>query len=158
MVDSKQQVAVFISCAAVGFIAAFLYFVLRVLRVELKLKKTVPFIDATFWVVVICMSYMALYKSGSGQLRGFAFPGMLCGIIVYIFIFSTFVNRWTVISVRFLRSFLNIMLTPFVKIFGLIMSLMSKIAEIVQNIQKNSKIFVKKRLEKFRKNSIIRYR
>lgn len=136
----------FICCILAGFLSGFFFDVCRALRKSFKLKKVMPLVDAVFWVSVVCINYMLLYKSGDGQLRGFCIMGTTGGVIVYMMCFSSVLGKWMFFSFEAVRKILSTVFTPVLRFFKWINS---KSIVIVQNLQKNKKNFGKKTLEKF---------
>ena len=159
MVNIPEQIAMFISCMAVGIAVGFLYDLCAALRLELRLKKAVPIIDVIFWIVTVYLCFIALYKSGMGQMRGFVPIGVAVGFGLYALSCGKLISRWMVISVRTLswavRTVCGFISAPFVKIYCFFRGFLRKNKEIVQNLQKKCRIFVRKTLEKKSKNSII---
>lgn len=145
MMQNNENLAIFICCILAGFLSGFVFDVCRVMRKSFKLKKIMPFVDAGFWLFAICINYTLLYKSGSGQLRGFCLFGIAGGVAVYIMCFSNVIGRWMVLSLQVVKRFFSCLLAPFFRLLGIIKA---KCVKIVQNIQKNKKIFGKKTLEK----------
>ncbi len=148
MTGSKECTALFISCILAGFLAGFLFDVCRAFRIGFKLKKAVPFADILFWIAVVVVCYKIIFTAGDGQLRGFCFAGIGGGALVYILCFSKVLGKWMVLSVRSLRAVFMWFICPVKSFFE---GVCAKIGGIVQNLQKNRKIFGKKTLEKTEK-------
>ncbi len=155
MVNIAEQSRVFFSLFLVGILAGVMYNFFSVLRAEYKLKKLSPVLDGIFALALLIMFYTALYKSGKGQLRLYAFLGAATGFTVYFLLIGKIFGKWMVISLRFFNRIMSIIFFPFLKIWKFIKLIWMKIVKTVHFIQKNSENFVRKILEKNKKNSII---
>lgn len=155
MVSIAEQTAMFIGSIVAGFIMGILFDFLRALKKTLHIKKFVPVLDIVFWIICIAVSFGALYITGDGVFRWFAFFGFLCGVTLYMLIFSKPTIKYMIISLKFLKKIINgikkifiIIISPFARIFSKIFELFAKLGEIVHNLQKNSIILLKKHLKK----------
>lgn len=148
--NNSKDLAMFISCVFAGFLVGIVYDMLRALRKGLKLKKLIPLLDTLFWLTVVYITYIVLYKSGEGTLKAFAFPGLCGGFAVYILSFSRILGTWMVVSVGKVRKAAQIICEKlFLPVCCLFKRIKSIIGGIVQNIQKYKRIFVGKNIEKY---------
>ncbi len=145
MTGSSECVALFISCILAGFLAGFLFDVCRALRIGFRLKKTVPFIDVLFWAGTVIICYKIIFEVGEGRLRGFCFLGIAGGVSVYLLSFSKTLGKWMVISAKNLKRIIMWFICP---VNIVLKTVGADFGGIVQNLQKNVGIFVKKTLEK----------
>ncbi|MDP4118892.1 MAG: spore cortex biosynthesis protein YabQ [Bacillota bacterium] len=138
-----------------GFLAGVIYCVLRAVKKEFKLKKSVPVIDISFWVVVLFLYYSVLYKSGEGQMRGFVLLGGFCGSALYFLCFDKKIRKFVEGAVHIICVIIDKIFMPFRKIREVFCNILKKLVKIVHNKQKKGRKFVKKILEKAPGNGVI---
>ena len=155
MVSIAEQTAMFIGSIVAGFIMGMLFDLLRALKKTLHIKRFLPVMDGVFWLFCLGISFGALYITGDGVFRWFAFFGFLCGVTLYMLVFSKPTMKFMIISLKFLKKItktickcFKIVFSPFVTAFRIIRKLLAKLREIVHNLQKNSIILLKKHLKK----------
>ena len=150
MVSIREQFIIFTCCVLAGFASGFVYDLCRTLKSELRLKRAAASVDLIFWSVVLYIFFITLFKSGNGQMRGFALIGFALGFAVYFFAISKEVSGLLKIIIRFLIRLIYYVVYPFKKIYAVLGRVLSRFVRIVQNIQKKAEKIVRKRLEKTR--------
>ena len=150
MVNITEQFTIFTCCTLVGFASGFIYDLFKALKKAFKVKKTASLFDIAFWAVVLCVFFAVLFKSGSGQMRGYTIIGFALGFISYILAASRDISP---VIEKFILYFLKItrlIFEPIIKFSRSVSHLMSEFSDIVQNTQKKVRKIVKKRLEKLK--------
>ena len=146
----REQFVIFAYCVFAGFVCGFIYDLCRAFKSELRLKRMGALVDLTFWSAVLCVFFATLFKSGSGQMRGFAIIGFVLGFIGYFFAISREASNILRTVIRFFIKIFGCFIYPLKRIYGVISKAMSEFVKIVQNIQKKAEKIVRKRLEKSR--------
>lgn len=135
--ETIGQEAVFLGVAIlVGALLFLLYDGLRIFR------RIVPhgniwigLEDFIYWLVCTGVVFVMLYRENDGMVRGFAFGGVLVGMLLYYLLFSRFVIRINVLVWKKILGVLG-------NIFGIILH---PVLKIVKKITK----FFGKQLKKF---------
>ena len=148
MVNITEQFTIFTCCTLVGFVSGFIYDLFKALKKAFKVKKTASVFDVAFWVVVLCIFFAVLFKSGSGQMRGYTIIGFVLGFISYILAASRDISPVIEKIILYFLKITRSIFEPVIKFSRFIGHLMSKLSDIVQNTQKKVIKIVKKRLEK----------
>lgn len=87
-----DQVYIFLYAILGGAIVAFLYDVLRIKRRAIKTSVIlVSLEDILYWLIAAIILFLIVYKSNSGEMRGYIFIGNVIGVILYEEIFSRIV-------------------------------------------------------------------
>ena len=148
MVNITEQFTIFTCCTLVGFACGFIYDLFKALKKVFKVKKAASLFDIAFWAVVLCVFFAVLFKSGSGQMRGYTIIGFTLGFISYILSVSRDISHLIERIILYFLKIMHLIFEPIIKFSRFTGRLMSKFSDIVQNIQKKARKIVKKRLEK----------
>ncbi|MEA5084051.1 MAG: spore cortex biosynthesis protein YabQ [Lachnospiraceae bacterium] len=114
----SYQAKLFITTVVWGFILAFFYDAIKVLRIAVKHKKLLVHIeDALYWVTVIFVVFFVLLGVSFGEIRVFCVAGVFLGMALYFSAVSPLflmVSEMVVNAVKWvIRMFLEILFTPF---------------------------------------------
>lgn len=112
------QARLFLTTVAMGFITAFSYDLIKVLRYAVKHKKIfVQIEDALYWIWVVAAVFIVLLNESFGEIRGFCIGGVFLGMVLYFSAISRFFLMFSeaiVNAVKWVISlFIEIILTPF---------------------------------------------
>jgi spore cortex biosynthesis protein YabQ len=76
MISIVDQVYIFLYAILGGAIVAFLYDILRIKRRAIKTSIIlVSLEDILYWLVAAVLLFLIVYKSNSGEMRGYIFIG-----------------------------------------------------------------------------------
>lgn len=93
-VSVGTQAYIFCCSAAGGVLIAFIYDVFRVKRKAVKTGRlAICLEDILYWFIVAVIMLALVYYSNDGEVRGFTFLGVACGIAIYILLFSRIVLK-----------------------------------------------------------------
>ncbi len=121
-----------------GIIISFIFDIFRILRKKFKTNNFFTYIeDISFWLISGSLIISAIFKFNEGELRAYLFIGILIGIIMYILLFTKFINN------IFLK-----LLTPVKKILDLFLALFKKIWCLKNNFHQKCKNNSKKTIQK----------
>lgn len=114
----SYQAKLFITTVVWGFILAFFYDAIKVLRMAVKHKKLFVYIeDGVYWIAVVLVVFFVLLGVGFGEIRVFCVAGVFLGMALYFSAVSPLflkVSEKVVNAVKWVvRMFLEILLTPF---------------------------------------------
>ena len=118
MIFIVDQVYTFMYAILGGALVAFLYDFLRIKRRTIKTSVTIVGLeDILYWLTAAVFLFIIVFKSNSGEMRGYIFIGNVIGVIFYESLFSkiiidtsqrviniiykTLVFVWTIISYPF---------------------------------------------------------
>ena len=145
MILIVEQVYIFLYAILAGATAAFLYDILRIKRRAIKTSVIlVNLEDILFWLAAAVLLFLTVYKSNSGQMRGFIFIGNVIGVMLYESLLSNIIIKssimiiniikrilkfiWKVISYPFKLAF-KIISIPIIFMFNLIVKLFKLIGK-----------------------------
>lgn len=114
----SYQARLFITTMVWGFILAFCYDVVKVVRMVFKHKKIfVQIEDAVYWFTVVFVIFFVMLGVSFGEIRVFCVAGVFLGMIFYFLAISPLflmVSERVVNAVKWIiRLFLEILVTPF---------------------------------------------
>lgn len=126
MILIVDQVYIFLYAIICGAIVAFFYDILRIKRRAIKTNIIIVNLeDITYWLVAAVFLFITVYKSNSGEMRGFIFIGNIIGVMFYGSIFSKIVIASSVRVINIIKRILifswNILSYPFKLLFKILM-------------------------------------
>ena len=133
-----------------GLIIGILFDFFRILRKSFKTSDIVTYIeDLLFWILAGIIILYSIFTFNNGEIRLFMFLAIVMGVIIYMFLFSSYVIRVNVAIIKFLKnitikifSFLSM---PFKFIYKITKKIFFKpISFIIINIRKFSTNLFKK--------------
>ena len=126
-------------CLALGAFLAFVYDIIRILRLLIPHKdKVVDVEDLVFWIFTAWMVFRTLVVYNRGTLRAYAFLGMFLGVIIYAFTLSKLIIYIVRKIVPYWKKCFHILMTPFV-------ILRCSIRKMLKNVAAQVKIAIKGR-------------
>lgn len=86
----------------------------RVVSDELRLPRwIIAIMDILYWILAAIAVFRVLYFSNQGDLRVFVFIGLFIGIGVYFLLFSSFVQKTTILLIKVLKKMIWFVLRLF---------------------------------------------
>lgn len=121
-----------------GLIIALIFDLFRILRKKFKTNNIITYIeDILFWIISGFLIISAVFKFNNGELRLYLFLGILIGIVMYMLLFTKFINL----------IFLKI-LTPVQILIDFFLSLFKKNYNFINKTIKKCKNKSKKTIQK----------
>lgn len=121
-----------------GLIIALIFDLFRILRKKFNTNNIITYIeDVLFWIISGFLIISAVFKFNNGELRLYLFLGILIGIVMYMLLFTKFINL----------IFLKI-LTPVQIIIDFFLSLFKKNYNFINKTIKKCKNKSKKTIQK----------
>lgn len=135
MIHIVDQVYIFMYAIAGGAIAAFFYDFLRIKRRAIKTNAIIVSIeDIIYWLAVAVFLFVTVYKSNSGEMRGYIVIGNIIGVLLYESLFSSIIIASSVMIINILKSIVlflfKVVSYPFImlyKVVKLILKLLYKL-------------------------------
>ena len=164
MIFIVDQVYTFLYAIFGGAVVAFLYDVLRIKRRTIKTSVIIVGLeDILYWLTAAVFLFCVVFKSNSGEMRGYIFIGNVIGVILYEALFSkiiidssikviNIIKRillfiWEILSYPFKLTF-RILRIPFSFIFKRITKLAKMSLYEAKSISGKVSGFTKKRIKK----------
>ena len=121
-----------------GLIIALIFDLFRILRKKFKTNNIITYIeDILFWIISGFLITSAIFQFNDGELRLYLFLGLSIGIVMYMLLFTKFINM----------IFLKI-LTPVQILIDFFLSLLKKIYNFINKTIKKCKNKSKKKIKK----------
>jgi len=176
MILIVEQVYVFLYAILGGAIAAFFYDILRIKRRAVKTNiLLVGLEDIIYWLVASVFLFITVYKSNSGEMRGYIFLGNLIGVMLYESLLSKIIIDFSVTFINITKKVIvciaKILSYPFRFIYKVFKPLITLAAKLISRVSKaimekvgrtNGKVncyakkkisHIKKKFRKVRKNT-----
>jgi spore cortex biosynthesis protein YabQ len=120
-----NQVYVFLYAILSGAIVALLYDILRIKRRAIKTNVIIVGLeDILYWIVAAILLFLTVYKSNSGEMRGYIFLGNAIGVILYEELLSKFIISSSVMIINIIKKVVSlifrILFYPFKVIFKIL--------------------------------------
>jgi len=170
MIFIVDQVYIFLYAILAGAVVAFFYDLLRIKRRTIKTNVIlVGLEDILYWLVAAVFLFITVYKSNSGEMRGYIFIGNVIGVILYESLFSKIIIKYSVMVINTIKKIVificKILSYPFKLIFKIlkvpiyfivkqIIKLIKMFLNIVKGISGKASGFTKKRI--YRNKRIIK--
>lgn len=107
MIFIVNQVYIFFYAILGGAILALLYDVLRIKRRAIKTNVIIVNLeDIFYWIVAAMFLFMTVYKSNSGEMRGYIFLGNVIGVILYETLLSKIIINSSVMIINLIKRIL----------------------------------------------------
>jgi spore cortex biosynthesis protein YabQ len=140
----SNQAYIFLYSILGGMIIAFIYDLLRIQRRALKTSNIIINIeDFIYWIIVAVVMFLMVYLSNEGEIRGYIFIGTVIGTILYIFLFSKIVIRFSLIIIHILHKtgsiIWNVLTFPFKVILKLLSFPLRIIIKVLLKILRKTK-------------------
>jgi spore cortex biosynthesis protein YabQ len=145
MIFIVDQVYVFLYAILGGAIVAFFYDILRIKRRAIRTNVMIVGLeDILYWLVAAVFLFITVYRSNSGEMRGYIFIGNVIGVILYESLLSKIIIDSSIIVINIIKRILlfifGILSYPFKLIFKIfkvpvlfIFKLIFKLAKVSLN-------------------------
>lgn len=129
----QEEITLFGICLALGAFLAFVYDVIRVLRMLIPHKDIVVDIqDLVFWVFTAWKVFSTLVVYNHGTLRAYAFLGMFLGVVIYALTLSRLILFIIRKIVPYWKRCVHILLYPFESVKGIIRKMLKNVVTEVK--------------------------
>lgn len=146
-----------------GFLIGLLFDIFRILRRSFKTSDFITYLeDICFWIITGSIILYSIFKFNNGELRGYIFVGILCGVLTYMLIFSKIFIKVNLFIINFIKKiyyFVIIIPVSFVSkilkriIFKPISFLIINLRKSLSNfILKLKKLFFMKKKQNYKKD------
>ncbi len=144
MIFIVNQVYIFLYAILGGAIVALFYDILRIKRRAIKTNVIIVSLeDILYWLVAAMFLFITVYKSNSGEMRGYIFLGNVIGVILYETLFSKIIIDSSVKIINLIK-----------RILLLIYKILSYPFKLIYKILKIPICFILKRVIKLTKISL----
>ncbi|QNU67440.1 spore cortex biosynthesis protein YabQ [Ruminiclostridium herbifermentans] len=141
MIHIVDQVYIFMYAIVGGAIVAFFYDFLRIKRRAIKTNAVIVSIeDIIYWLAVAVFLFITVYKSNSGEMRGYIFIGNIIGVLLYEALFSSIFIASSVMIINIIKRIVlfifKVVSYPFImlyKVVKVILKLLYKLLRIIFN-------------------------
>ncbi len=104
MILIVEQVYIFLYAILAGAVAAFFYDILRIKRRAIRTGVVIISLeDIVYWFVAAVFLFITVYKSNSGEMRGFIFIGNILGVILYETLLSSLIITSSVMIINIIK-------------------------------------------------------
>ena len=146
-----------------GFLIGLIFDIFRILRRSFKTSDFITYLeDICFWIITGSIILYSIFKFNNGELRGYIFVGILCGVLTYMLIFSKIFIKVNLFIINFIKKiyyFVIIIPVSFVSkilkriIFKPISFLIINLRKSLSNfILKLKKLFFMKKKQNYKKD------
>ena len=139
-----NQINLFLLFILNGLLIGLFFDFFRILRKSFKTNDFITYIeDMIFWIVTGLSILYFIFVFNNGEIRFYMFLGIILGVTIYMFLFSSYIIKINVTIINFLKSIIgkivSILLIPLKLLFKII-----KKKKIIQKKLKYRKDFIKK--------------
>lgn len=145
-----NQINLFLLFILNGLLIGLFFDFFRILRKSFKTNDFITYIeDMIFWIVTGLSILYFIFVFNNGEIRFYMFLGIILGVTIYMFLFSSYIIKINVTIINFLKSIIGkiilILLIPLKLLFKIIKKIFYKpISFVFINFNKNSTNFYKK--------------
>lgn len=120
-------------CLLLGAFLAFLYDLIRILRLLIPHKDVIVDIeDLAFWIFTAWMVFKTLVVYNRGALRAYAFIGMFLGVVIYAFTLSKLLLKFFRLITPYWKKCFRIIISPVTYLIGFIRKMLKNIVTEVK--------------------------
>lgn len=148
MIYIVDQVYIFMYAIVGGAIAAFFYDFLRIKRRAIKTNAIIVSIeDIIYWLAAAVFLFITVYKSNSGEIRGYIFIGNIIGVLLYESIFSSIFIASSVMIINIIKRIVLFIFKavsyPFIMLYKVVKIILKLLYKMVRFIFKPLVILLK---------------
>ena len=141
-VSVTNQAYIFLCSIIGGLVIGFVFDFFRICRKIIKTTNIITYIeDLLFWIIVAIIIFFLVFMTNDGELRWYAFLGVLLGVIFYNLIFSAYVIGISVTVINFIKKIilfiLKIILFPIALIHRFLKRPITMIVKFIRKCLKN---------------------
>lgn len=145
----NEQALLFLTCVQTGIIMGMFYDLIRIFRKIIPHPNwLIQVEDLLYWITCACFAFIMIYWKNYGQIRGFAFIGILIGGILYFCTLSIVfmkIATWTIDLIkRAVIRIIKIILIPIRYIIKIMLIPYMYIAKICSIINLKRKAYRRK--------------
>jgi spore cortex biosynthesis protein YabQ len=124
-----------------GAIAAFFYDFLRIKRRTIKTNVVILGLeDILYWFAAAIFLFLMVYKSNSGEMRGYIFIGNIIGVLLYESLISNIFIASSVMIINIIKTILlfifKVLSYPFIIIYKVVKSILKLLYKVIKVIFK----------------------
>ena len=128
-----DEMTLFGICLLLGAFLAFLYDLIRILRLLIPHKDVIVDIeDLAFWIFTAWMVFKTLVVYNRGALRAYAFIGMFLGVVIYAFTLSKLLLKFFRLITQKKKKCFRIIISPVTYLIGFIRKMLKNIVTEVK--------------------------
>lgn len=130
-----------------GFLIGLLFDIFRILRKSFKTVDLITYLeDICFWIITGFIILYSIFKFNNGELRGFIFIGILCGVLTYMLMFSKIFIRVNLFIINSLKKIIYfVIVVPVLFISKFLKKIIFKpISFLIINLRKSLSKFILK--------------
>lgn len=128
-----DEMTLFGICLLLGAFLAFLYDLIRILRLLIPHKDVIVDIeDLVFWIFTAWMVFKTLVVYNRGALRAYAFIGMFLGVVIYAFTLSKLLLKFFRLITPYWKKCFRIIISPVTYLIGFIRKMLKNIVTEVK--------------------------
>lgn len=102
-----DQVYIFLCAVLCGAIVALFYDILRIKRRAIRTNVIIVGLeDILYWFLAALFLFITVYKSNSGEMRGYIFIGNIIGVILYELLLSKIIIDSSVMVINIIKRIL----------------------------------------------------
>jgi spore cortex biosynthesis protein YabQ len=148
MIHIVDQVYIFMYAIVGGAIAAFFYDFLRIKRRAIKTNAIIVSIeDIIYWLAAAVFLFITVYKSNSGEMRGYILIGNIIGVLLYESLFSSIFIASSVMIINIIKRIVififKVVSYPFIMLYKVVKVLLKLLYKVLGVIFKPIFILVK---------------
>lgn len=146
-ISVTNQAYIFLCSIVGGLVVGFIFDVFRICRKVIKTTNFITYLeDILFWIIVAIIIFVFAFITNDGELRWYAFLGVLLGTIFYNLLFSAYVITVSVTVINFIKKIIllviRILLFPFAVLYKIFRRPILVTIELIKKCFRNStKIF-----------------
>ena len=120
-----NQINLFLLFILNGLLIGLFFDFFRILRKSFKTNDFITYIeDMIFWIVTGLSILYFIFVFNNGEIRFYMFLGIILGVTIYMFLFSSYIIKINVTIINFLKSIIgkivSILLIPLKLLFKII--------------------------------------
>ncbi len=128
-----EEMNLFGICVVLGAFLAFVYDIIRILRLLIPHKDIfVDIEDLAFWLFTAWMVFKTLVVYNRGALRAYAFFGMILGVVIYAFSLSKLILYIVRKIVPYWKKCFCILFKPYTCLRGVIRKMLKNVVSEVK--------------------------
>ncbi|MBQ2917580.1 MAG: spore cortex biosynthesis protein YabQ [Clostridia bacterium] len=130
-----------------GFLIGLLFDIFRILRKSFKTADFITYLqDILFWIITGFIILYSIFKFNNGELRGFIFIGIFCGVLTYMLIFSKIFIKINLSIINFFKKAIHfVIIVPVLFISKFLKKIIFKpISFLIINLRKSLSKFILK--------------
>ena len=157
----ENQAYLFLIFILNGFLIGLLFDTFRILRKSFKTADFITYLeDICFWIMAGSIILYSIFKFNNGELRGYIFVGILCGVLIYMLMFSKIFIKANLVIIKFIKKiYYFAIIIPVSFIYNFLKRIIFKpISFLIINLRKTLSNFILKLKKLFFKKKKYNYK